>query len=619
MLRCLEVTKAQEFTNEQQLLDKFVTFTEKLKETLSIRSIGIILSLTQLQEVPPRNMILVVGPPGSGKSTFCHQTVLSNIEMRPVIYVTTESAPSKVIDSLRQKGLGEALPHSLGFVDAFHETVGLPSAARPDTVDASSEDLTSLGIAISKLRERVGENFLLVFDSLTPAYLMSGPEVIRFMRTTLLRLAAEGNAVLACVDEGCGKSEDLVAMMSTADGIVKIELIDGLKTFNIIKHPEVEPTKIEVPMTWSPAIPFHIDAKMLAQHVEMSMGLTAGTPLRTEVGDYVNLFWPNFARWCGMLWDPKRFPTMVYNSTKHSKEALEIIRRLPWIKRVLFKLFIPKNFSKVKDMKKLVSQTAPLLERDRFKITEYLEDASKTNEHYVRGHESATCWGFDNVGATLGLGTFGTWAGNLMIFEKEDRDWNLIETKCIGLGDPYCEAKFVPGEIDELKTSLEAIDNTILERIHNRLMDRLMGFILRGEPLWKERPRLGNDVSLHALGHIMVLPAMASERYRMAMRLGGAMGGKRVGERLMDAGMGEDEVVKCILSLFEYCKVGKVTMGETLRMVQNCESFMTKAEEPSCHFTTGFLNGFFSAVKNQHVKETKCIAMGDPYCEWEFR
>jgi predicted hydrocarbon binding protein len=35
--------------------------------------------------------------------------------------------------------------------------------------------------------------------------------------------------------------------------------------------------------------------------------------------------------------------------------------------------------------------------------------------------------------------------------------------------------------------------------------------------------------------------------------------------------------------------------------------------------TTGLLNGFFSAVKNQHVKETKCIAAGDPCCEWEFR
>lgn len=96
--------------------------------------------------------------------------------------------------------------------------------------------------------------------------------------------------------------------------------------------------------------------------------------------------------------------------------------------------------------------------------------------------------------------------------EKEDRDWNAVETKCIGLGDPYCEGKFVPGEIPELKDSLEAINNTILERIHNRLMDGLMGFILRGEPLWKERPRLGNEVSLHALGHIMGLPAIASAR-----------------------------------------------------------------------------------------------------------
>ena len=563
-------------------------------------------------------MILLVGPPGAGKSTFCHQTVLSSIEMRPVIYVTTESAPSKVLGSLRQKGLGEVLPHSLGFVDAFHETVGLQSAARPDTVDASSEDLTSLGIAILKLRERAGESVLLVFDSLTPPYLMSGPEVIRFMRMTLLRLAAEGNAILACVDEGCAKPEDLVAMMSTADGIIKIELRDGSKAFNIVKHPKVEPIKIEVPMTWNPEVSFHIDANMLTQHVAMSMGMTAATPLRTEVGDYVNLFWPNFARWCGMLWDPKRFPTMAYNSNRHSEEALQVIQRLPWIKRALFKLLMPKNFSKVKDMKKLVSQTGPGLERDRFKIAEYLEDASKTNEHYVRAYESCTCWGFDNVGATLQLGTLGTWAGNLMVLEKEDRDWNLIETKCIGLGDPYCEAKLVPGEIPELKDSLEAIDNTILERIHHRLMNRLMGFMLRGEPLWKERPRLGNEVSLHALGHFMVLPAIVSERYRMAMRFGGALGGKKVGERLMDAEMGEDEAVKRVLNLFEHCKVGSITKGETLRIVQNCESFMVKAGEPSCHFTTGFLNGFFTAVKNQHVKETRCIAMGDPYCEWEF-
>jgi len=64
-------------------------------------------------------------------------------------------------------------------------------------------------------------------------------------------------------------------------------------------------------------------------------------------------------------------------------------------------------------------------------------------------------------------------------------------------------------------------------------------------------------------------------------------------------------------------------LGKTIKMEDSRESLWTKFypskwKEPCCFFTTGFLNGFFSAVKNQHVKETKCIAMGDPYCEWEF-
>ena len=110
----------------------------------------------------------------------------------------------------------------------------------------------------------------------------------------------------------------------------------------------------------------------------------------------------------------------------------------------------------------------------------------------------------------------------------------------------------------------------------------------------------------------------------MAMRMGGAKSGREVGERLIDAGISEDEVIKRVLGLLEHCKVGKVTASKTIKIKENCESFWTKFytvkwEEPCCFFTTGFLNGFFSAVKSQHVKETKCISMGDPYCEWEFR
>jgi predicted hydrocarbon binding protein len=356
---------------------------------------------------------------------------------------------------------------------------------------------------------------------------------------------------------------------------------------------------------------------------------TAG---RKEVGDFVNLFWPNLAHWSGMLWDPKRFPTMTYELNKEDAPSMfklaredEAIKRawLPWRIWLLIKLLMPKSFSKVKDMKKSRPALQQLM-KDRTGTIEYLEDVSKTDEHYFRIYECSDCWGFENVGAAMASYYPPLIAGQCRGFEYWkglERDWNAVETKCIGLGDPYCEFKLVPGEIPELEHSLEK-DRSVIERIHERLMDRLMGFLLHGKPL-VERPNLGSDIYIHAVIHAMGFPHLAGERYQMALRMGGAMSGKEVGERLMKAGLSEDEAVNRVLDFLEYCKVGKASMGETIRIKENCESsytgvFTTKWKEPSCFFTTGFLNGLFAAVKSQHVKETKCIAAGDPYCEWEI-
>ena len=584
-------------------------------------------SLSQLLEIPAGNMILLVGSPGSGKSTFCHQTVLSGIGMKPVIYVTTETAPSKVLDSLRQKGLSEVLPHSLGFVDAFHETVGLSTVDRPDTVDASSADLTSLGIAISKLQERAGENVLLVFDSLTSPYLMTGPEAIRFMRLTLSRSAAEGNAVLACMDEGCSKDEDLVAMMSTADGIVKIKLLDDVKTFSILKHPLMKPTKMEVSVTTPPhVVSAYYDIEYVKKMAEMS-ALGFNVTLRPEMGDYVNIAWRNLVFWSGMLWDPKRFPMMMYELTKYSEDPsnyeFDMVSVFPWYKRLLLKLFMPKSFSPVKDMKKIIEGFGKIksqCEQLRTSTVEYLDDISKMDEHYLRFSEHYECWGFENVEASLGFMKSAMLAGSFQGMEKllegPEREWNAVETKCLGLGDPYCEVKFVPGKIDGLKDSLEK-DNVVIERVYERLIDYILGFLLDEKPLM-ERSILGGSVHIHEIQHVTAAP-LASERLQMVFSMGGARAGKMLGDHLLESGISKEKAVERIVNLMEHCKVGSITLGETIRMKENCERFQMKTERPSCFFTTGFLNGFFATVKNQHVKETRCIAMGDPYCEWEFR
>jgi predicted hydrocarbon binding protein/KaiC/GvpD/RAD55 family RecA-like ATPase len=586
------------------------------------------LAIAEIQEVPKGNLILLTGSPGAGKSTFCYQTVLNGLTLdKPVIFVTTEHGPSEVMNLLRERGAGEPLPSAINFIDAFGETVGASNPERTDTVTANCEDLNSISMAIAKLQERIGRHdALLAFDSLTSPYLFNREEVFRFMRLCLAKFASEGNSVLALMDEGCGKEEDLGAMMSVADGIIKMEIRESSRTLNVVKHPKVRPARIEVPIESERV---GLKARIIDPGVLRGFfraRIAGETVIRKEVGDFVNLFWPNLAHWSGMLWEPKRFPMMTYELNKEDGVMIrDIIPFFPWRWKLLLKLFLPKSFSKVKDVEKMWKLMEGRQPNERTGTIEYLEDISKTDEHYFRLYESSDCWGFENVGTAMASYIPPTAiAGLIKGFESWrglERDWNTIETKCIGIGDPYCEFKLVPGEIGELRSSLEK-DASTVERIHERLIERLMGFLLDEKPL-VERPRLGSDIHIHVVFHVMAFPALAGERYRMALRMGGAKSGKEVGERMMESGLKEDETIKRVVDFMNYCKVGKVTMDETIRIKENCEGSQTKAwttkiKEPSCFFTTGFLNGLFSAVKRQHVREVKCIVAGDPYCEWEI-
>ncbi len=582
------------------------------------------MSLAKIQEPPDKGLILLTGAPGAGKSTFCYQVALNGIAAdRPLIFVTTERSPIEVIQLLGEKGMLEAV--GLNFVDAFTETVGLTCPQRSNTVCANCADLNSLSIAITRLRDKVAPNgIFLVFDSLTSPYLFSGLEVVKFMRLFLSKFVSEGNSVLALMDEGCGKEEDLGAMMSVVDGILRMEIKENSRIINVVKHPHVEPTTIEVPKagigeskiwdrkSWAPEAIEGTSAMMLGRVVQS---------VTREPDDYVNAFWSNLTFWSGMLWDPMRFPEMVYEvNKKHGASIREAIPLLPWHTRLLLKLFMPKNFSKVRDMKKFM-KFGRLWQQERCGIVEYLENVSKTDEHHVIVYENFECCGFEGAGTAMASFLPAGAAGMCKGLEKEEREWNAVETKCIGLGDPYCEFKLVPGEIDELKDTLEK-DSSVVGRIHERLMERLSEFLLHGEPL-VDRPRLGSDVHVDMVGSIMAIPVLAGERYQMAWRMGGVKSGKEIGECLMDAGLSEDEVIRRVIDFMTYCKVGKVTMDKTIRIEENCESFWTKRymvkwEEPRCFFTTGFLNGLFSAVKNKHVREIKCIATGAPYCEWEI-
>jgi hypothetical protein len=183
---------------------------------------------------------------------------------------------------------------------------------------------------------------------------------------------------------------------------------------------------------------------------------------------------------------------------------------------------------------------------------------------------------------------------------------------------PASNLKVAPSRLDEeLEPYLTGMDGSKIGRITDRLMEQVKGFVVDQKPLG-QRPRLGSGLHIHDFVFLTTLPALASERYGVALRMAGAVAGKRLGGQLKDLGLRGDEAVGRMTDLLASCQVGRVSMGNTVRMRENCESFCIEGEAPTCFFTTAFFNGFFASVENRHVKETKCVAIGDPYCEWEL-
>ena len=357
------------------------------------------MSLTALQEIPSRTYLLLTGAPGTGKSSFGQQAMLKWITKEmPIIYVTTERSVPDLLDQLHERGLGDSLPPTACFVDAFTQTVGLASEKCPNTVTAHCADLNSLSIAVTKLKQQMGtQETLLLLDSLTSPYLFIGQEVIRFTQLFLSKFAAEGNAVLALIDEGCGKEQDLVAMQSIADSILRMEAKNGSRRIQVVKHPLVEAGKIDIPIETTPSAARAFDFNPEATKKLSKSMLMGGEPYRSEVGDFLSPFWPNLAHWSGMLWDPRGFPRLIYDlnwedgsSIKESTPYMPLRFRL-MINSVLFLqslgIGVPKRFEGVDHIKLLVSRGIPYIGgalQEHSGMIEYLEGVSSSEEHMFR-------------------------------------------------------------------------------------------------------------------------------------------------------------------------------------------------------------------------------------------
>jgi len=211
------------------------------------------------EKLQPRQNILLLGSPFSGKTTLAIQFLASGLKSgERGIFVTTKDTP----DGIRAKaeafgwnlreyeGRGE-----LRYIDCYSQVVGLPSEESPEVFRAgiSEEHFERISLIISSIISdswREGGKVRLAFDSLSTLFYYSDLiSIARFLHILLGRLKAVNATSLFILESGMHDEQVITVMRSLCDGVLQLSsdgenrYIQGILSAGALSRLRVEMSK----------------------------------------------------------------------------------------------------------------------------------------------------------------------------------------------------------------------------------------------------------------------------------------------------------------------------------------------------------------------------------------
>jgi predicted hydrocarbon binding protein len=165
--------------------------------------------------------------------------------------------------------------------------------------------------------------------------------------------------------------------------------------------------------------------------------------------------------------------------------------------------------------------------------------------------------------------------------------------------------------------------------------------IIDGKSINFLRKELGDKIDIRAVRALVLSLQWASAGYRSALRLAGMKFGRRLG--MVSEKTELSLVLGEIKRLFEALGVGKIDIELKLEekdaKIKLYESYLTSGLDSImqnlCFFEEGFIDGYINgviskvgplsvvggqiSVKQVDVEETKCIGLGNNFCEFSIK
>ena len=186
-------------------------------------------------EVPTGSNILLVGPPGVGKTVFSESLICECLHnMDKAMYVTLDHAPRDVKKRVLMQGIDlEKEDSKLVFVDGYSWLIG-------DSTEKfyvrNLSNLSDLSVKMNSADSAIGNESFFIFDSISTLLVYgTEDEVARFIEVNMARMKNVNNVGVWVVEQGIHTEKFYNTLRHIVDGILEMRFEENEDIFRYIR------------------------------------------------------------------------------------------------------------------------------------------------------------------------------------------------------------------------------------------------------------------------------------------------------------------------------------------------------------------------------------------------